>query len=210
MIGCVDGIFRDIPSLDAHFKVGNGSMTNQQAVQRSIDTLQRIYAVVAGLAINEALKRVFLQDGKGDFAFHTVNLPELVAFILTVVPFVHGMNRHLDKTLTASLEQNNPKLLAYLLIDFFRVHHRTVAAVRPRRHRNRQQQILLLVHRAASSRRGLGTCHVPDYQICRLSVVKGERGGRNSDGFGPLAHPRSESPRAGMGTRATCHCPNTL
>jgi hypothetical protein len=78
-------------------------MKPERAVERSIDTLQRIYAVVAGLAINESLKRVFLEDGKGNFQFHSANLPEFLAFIVTIVPFVHGMNRHLDKTLSVSL-----------------------------------------------------------------------------------------------------------
>jgi hypothetical protein len=35
-------------------------MTSEKSVERSIDTLQRIYAVIAALAINEGLKRVFL------------------------------------------------------------------------------------------------------------------------------------------------------
>jgi hypothetical protein len=90
-------------------------MKPERAVERSIDTLQRIYAVVAGLAINEALKRVFLQDGKGEYQFHVENLPEFIAFIVTVVPFVHGMNRHLDRTLAASA--NRPGLLTFLLVD---------------------------------------------------------------------------------------------
>jgi len=38
-------------------------MTSEKAIERSIDTLQRIYAVIAALAINEALKRTFLQGG---------------------------------------------------------------------------------------------------------------------------------------------------
>lgn len=90
-------------------------MKPERAVERSIDTLQRVYAVVAGLAINEALKRVFLQDGRGEYQLHLENLPEFIAFIVTVVPFVHGMNRHLDRTLAASAYR--PGVLAFLLID---------------------------------------------------------------------------------------------
>jgi hypothetical protein len=72
-------------------------MTPERAAERSVDTLQRIYAVVAGLAINEGFKRVFL--GKdGEMHLHHDSLPQLIAFVITAVPFVHGMNRHLDDT----------------------------------------------------------------------------------------------------------------
>jgi hypothetical protein len=93
-------------------------MTSEKSVERSIDTLQRIYSVIAALAINEGLKRVFLgQDGK--FEFHSDHLPEFVAFVFTAVPFVHGMNRHLDQTLSTSRKQKRPRLLGFVFIDFF-------------------------------------------------------------------------------------------
>ncbi len=93
-------------------------MTSEKSVERSIDTLQRIYSVIAALAINEGLKRVFLgPDGKLDF--HADQLPEFIAFVFTAVPFVHGMNRHLDKTLSTSRKENRPRLLSFLLVDFF-------------------------------------------------------------------------------------------
>jgi len=93
-------------------------VTSEKSVERSIDTLQRIYAVVAALAINEGLKRVFL-DQSGKLEFHYDLLPEFIAFLITVVPFVHGMNRHLDKTLSISQKKNQPWLLGFLLLDFF-------------------------------------------------------------------------------------------
>src|SRR5262249_51242610 len=79
----------------------------------------RIYAVVAALAMNEALKRAFLDPATGNFKFSVDYLPEFLAFMVTAVPFVHGMNRHLDKTLARSRTEGNPRFLNYLLLDFF-------------------------------------------------------------------------------------------
>jgi hypothetical protein len=94
-------------------------MAPDKSVERSIDTLQRIYAVVAALAMNEALKRAFLDPATGQFRFSWSYLPEFVAFVATVVPFVHGMNRHLDTVLTKSRKEKRPRLLGYVLVDFF-------------------------------------------------------------------------------------------
>ncbi len=47
-------------------------MTSEKTVERSIDSLQRIYAVIIALAFNEAIKRTFLKDGTGALEFHNV------------------------------------------------------------------------------------------------------------------------------------------
>jgi hypothetical protein len=93
-------------------------MSSDRAIERSIDTLQRIYAVIVALAMNESLKRIFLKSGAGDLDVHFAHLPELLAFFFTAVPFVHGMNRHLDQTLAVSREPGKRWYLGYLLIDF--------------------------------------------------------------------------------------------
>jgi len=93
-------------------------VTSEKSIERSIDTLQRIYTVIAALAFNEALKRTFLQGGAGGIELDLTRMPELIAFIVTAVPFVHGMNRHLDKTLTTILDDNRRGLFVVLLIDF--------------------------------------------------------------------------------------------
>jgi hypothetical protein len=71
------------------------------ALKRSIDTLQRVYAVVAALAIGEALRRTVL---KGGGPAHTVQVSWsdiqvllCIAVLVTAIPFVHGINRHLDE-----------------------------------------------------------------------------------------------------------------
>src|ERR1700745_107170 len=93
-------------------------MTSEKTIERSIDTLQRIYAVVVALALNEALKRTFLQGGAGNVELDVTRMPEFIAFIVTAVPFVHGMNRHLDNTLTTIKKTNRRSLFIVLLIDF--------------------------------------------------------------------------------------------
>src|SRR5436305_4099141 len=93
-------------------------MTIEKASERSIDTLQRIYAVIVALAINEAVKRTFLQNGSGVLEVDYCRIPEFVAFIFTAVPFVHGINRHLDKTLKTSREENRGSLIVVLVFDF--------------------------------------------------------------------------------------------
>ena len=50
-------------------------MTSEKAVERSIDRLQRIYAVIVALAMNEAIKRLFLQSGAGALDIHYDHIP---------------------------------------------------------------------------------------------------------------------------------------
>jgi hypothetical protein len=94
-------------------------MTSEKAVERSIDSLQRIYAVIVALSIGEAVRRMFLKAGSADVEFHTEHLPEFIAFLITSVPFLHGMNRHMDKTLSESRKKNDRRLLFFLVVDFW-------------------------------------------------------------------------------------------
>jgi hypothetical protein len=89
----------------------------ERSIERSIDSLQRIYAVVVGLAMNEAIKRFFLANNN-QFEMPTANWPEFIAFMVTIVPFLHGMNRHLDRTLAESKKPGKRWLLGFLLVDF--------------------------------------------------------------------------------------------
>src|SRR5262245_45395106 len=92
-------------------------MKAERSVERSIDSLQRIYAVVVGLAISEGIKRFFLSNN-GQFEWPTKNWPVFIAFMVTIVPFLHGMNRHLDRTLAESKKPGKRWLLVFLLVDF--------------------------------------------------------------------------------------------
>jgi hypothetical protein len=93
-------------------------MTAEKAIERSLDTLQRLYAVIAALAMNEALKRTFLQGGAGEIELDVGRMPEFLAFIVTVVPFIHGMNRSLDHTLKTIKITGRRWLLVVLVFDF--------------------------------------------------------------------------------------------
>jgi hypothetical protein len=93
-------------------------MTPEKSIERSVDTLQRIYAIIVALAVNEGIKRVFLKGGAADLEVHTDHIPHFITFLFTAVPFVHGMNRHLDKTLTIIAEDKKPKLFKVLVFDF--------------------------------------------------------------------------------------------
>ena len=74
------------------------------AVERSVDSMQNIYAVVIALAISQAIEGLLKdllkqQGGMNTFDFDQLflRIPAFVAFSFTVVPFWHGMNRHLDR-----------------------------------------------------------------------------------------------------------------
>lgn len=65
-------------------------------LERSVDSLKTIYSIVIALAMGksiETLANLLLGDKLAEFL---TALPAFTAFILLVVPFYHGMNRHLD------------------------------------------------------------------------------------------------------------------
>ena len=96
-------------------------MATNPALNRTIDTLQRLYAVVAGLAIGQALNKSFLKGADGTLDVHLSDLqvPLAIACVVTIIPFVHGMNRHLDKH-AARLKDGPEKdwMMMLLSLDF--------------------------------------------------------------------------------------------
>jgi hypothetical protein len=84
----------------------------EEARKRSIDQLQRLYALVAGLAATEVLRRVFNTSGDKPL----IRWLALVSFFFLLVPFYHGAHRHLDDTYVLGLRQ--PKKDQFLLVDF--------------------------------------------------------------------------------------------
>lgn len=71
----------------------------EKVIERSVDSLQKIYAVVIALAISQAIQT--LLRGSKDQVLSSAGdvldaMPAFVAFVVTLVPFYHGMNRHLD------------------------------------------------------------------------------------------------------------------
>ena len=94
------------------------SLEPSKVFERSVDSIQKIYAVVIALAIAQAIQS-FLKDASGtaDLSLARVSsgLPALVAFLVTLVPFWHGMNRHLDR---CYLEKTTGIRQGALLFDF--------------------------------------------------------------------------------------------
>lgn len=95
------------------------SLEPDKIFERSVDSIQAIYAVVIALAISSAIQ-TFLKNSSGTANVgldRTVlsGLPALVAFLVTLVPFWHGMNRHLDRSY---LEKRSGVVQGALLFDF--------------------------------------------------------------------------------------------
>jgi hypothetical protein len=94
------------------------SLEADKVFERSVDSIQKIYAVVIALAISQAIQNL-LTGGNGGAGVSPARifsgLPALVAFSFTVVPFWHGMNRHVDR---CYLEKTNGVVRGALLFDF--------------------------------------------------------------------------------------------
>ena len=94
------------------------SIQPEKAIERSVDSIARIYAVVIALAISMSFQTLF-KDDNGVIRFELNSIlsatPALVAFMFTLVPFWHGMNRHLDR---CYLEKSEVVAQGALLIDF--------------------------------------------------------------------------------------------
>lgn len=86
--------------------------------ERSVDSLQNIYAVVIALAIAQAIQSLLKDPVRGTLLERNeilTGLPAFVALLVTLVPFWHGMNRHLDR---CYLEKKSAVAQGGLLLDF--------------------------------------------------------------------------------------------
>lgn len=86
--------------------------------ERSVDSLQQIYAVVIALAIAQAIQSLLKDPLRGtllDRSQILAGLPAFVALLFTLVPFWHGMNRHLDR---CYLEKKSAVAQGAVLLDF--------------------------------------------------------------------------------------------
>lgn len=94
------------------------SIEPTKIVERSVDSVQKIYAVVIALAIAQAIQSLLKSStGAADLNLSQLlsGVPGFVAFLVTLVPFWHGMNRHLDR---CYLEKDNSVVQGALLLDF--------------------------------------------------------------------------------------------
>jgi hypothetical protein len=86
--------------------------------ERSVDSLQQIYAVVIALAIAQAVQGLLRDPIHGtvlSFSEIAAGVAAFVAFMVTLVPFWHGMNRHLDR---CYMEKKGVVRQGALLMDF--------------------------------------------------------------------------------------------
>lgn len=95
------------------------SLDLNKVIERSVDSVARIYAIVIGLALSQSVQTLIAKDtgGGADLspAKLLTGLPAFVAFLFTLVPFWHGMNRHLDR---CYLEKTATVVQGALLFDF--------------------------------------------------------------------------------------------
>jgi hypothetical protein len=94
-------------------------MEAKDKIQRSVDSLEMLYAVVIAFAVTRAIESVLFDPASNtvDLSRLIVHLPSSIAFLITIVPFYHGMHRHLSKTYIE--ETASSKKDGYLLLDFF-------------------------------------------------------------------------------------------
>ncbi len=98
-------------------------MNNAEILKRSVDSLERIYAIIIGLAIGQAINIIVqaVQAASTDnrLAIALKVAPAFLAFVSTIVPFFHGMNRHLDRCYVEKTEQVARGALLFDFAVFF-------------------------------------------------------------------------------------------
>jgi hypothetical protein len=94
-------------------------LEKNKAIERSVDSVARIYAIIIGLALAESIRTLIVKNANGavDLSLTTLwsGAPAFLAFVFTLVPFWHGMNRHLDRSY---LEKEENGVEGALLLDF--------------------------------------------------------------------------------------------
>jgi hypothetical protein len=105
-------------------------MEKTKIVERSVDSLQRIYSFVLALSLGQAITIVVLDNstkqllpltldrimGDEGIKFFQNVLPIALGFFVTLIPFHQGMNRHLDVQYLENPDSNSKR---GLLLDFF-------------------------------------------------------------------------------------------
>jgi len=95
------------------------SLTRGEILERTVDSIATIYAVVIALAISESIETLFagnLHSAADLLSKFRTGSPAFIAFLFTVVPFWHGMNRHLVR---CYLEREGNVKQGPLLFDLF-------------------------------------------------------------------------------------------
>jgi hypothetical protein len=93
-------------------------MTTNEKIKRSVDSLEKIYTIVIALSVTKAIDNVITSGFAGASNYEKLinNWPALLAFIVTIAPFYHGMHRHLSRVY---IERDiDSKKQGFLLLDF--------------------------------------------------------------------------------------------
>ena len=93
-------------------------MSNKTAVERSVTSLQTIYAIIIALSMGQAIQTLFEAAPGGPLKLSSdvfTYIPAFITFISLLVPFYHGMNRHLDM---CYIEKSTDVVKGALLFDF--------------------------------------------------------------------------------------------
>jgi hypothetical protein len=95
------------------------SIPTDKVIERSVDNVQRIYAVIIALAISQAIQSLLRNPSSTTVELNLKQVPAglsaFIAFLVTLVPFWQGMNRHLDR---CYLEKKAGVKQRVLLLDF--------------------------------------------------------------------------------------------
>jgi hypothetical protein len=94
-------------------------ISSEKIIERSVDSLQKIYAVIVALAISLSIQNLLINKTDNSFTLSLKildSLPAFLSFVAVLVPFYHGMNRHLDKCYIEGKKQDTVQ--GALLFDF--------------------------------------------------------------------------------------------
>jgi hypothetical protein len=93
-------------------------MAAKSAIERSVKSLQGIYAIIIALAMGQAINTLIKVPSTAQLrAWIDISpqLPAFAAFVALLVPFYHGMNRHLE---ICYIEKTTKVVKPALPIDF--------------------------------------------------------------------------------------------
>lgn len=104
-------------SADVQPRAQAETTADAKAVQSTIESLQRIFAIILALAIGEAFKQFVSDKGDepGDPHIHWDRAVFLLTFLFLVVPFFHGMTRYFHQQYMS--QPLSPHYASRLLVD---------------------------------------------------------------------------------------------
>jgi len=95
------------------------SIAPEKMIERRVDSVQRIYAVIIALAISKSIETLLKNPNSTAVELSFTRVPagvwSFIAFLVTLIPFWQGMNRHLDR---CYLEKQSGVVQRALLLDF--------------------------------------------------------------------------------------------